>query len=245
MSLLSCLEGVLETIVEGSFRRFFGAPLQPVELARALARAMLAERVVAAASVDVPNCYSAYLNPVEFDRLAPLRATIERETAEYLEREASRHNLRPIGPIRVTLEADPGVPRSTVRAEARFDEGVAAADTILGRTRRFEPLLTPLRSGVRPLIVVDEDGGTLRVDGDRLTIGRSPDNDLVIPDIRVSRHHAVIVSTSEGWTVRDLHSTNGTFVDGEPVTEARIAARVTLSLGGHQLTLFPDRARAE
>ncbi len=242
MSLLSQLENVFETLVEGSFRRFFSAPLQPVEIARALERAMLADRVVGASSVDVPNSYLARVNPLEFERLASLRGTVERDAALHLERRASEQDLHPIGPIQVELVSDPAVPRSTVRAEAHFDERVVTAVQPVEHTRRLEIVPPPKQSarpGTRALVVVDEAGEAIRVDGHPLHIGRGPDNDLVIADIRVSRDHAVIDPIEGGWMIRDLQSTNGTFVDGQRITETRVEGATELSLGGYQLALRP------
>ncbi len=52
-----------------------------------------------------------------------------------------------------------------------------------------------------------------------LSVGRAPDNDIVIPDGDISRHHALVWSTEAGVFLRDLGSANGTFVDGERVHE--------------------------
>ncbi len=241
MSLLSHLETVFETLVEGSFRRIFGAPLQPLEIARALERAMLAKPLVSAGAIDVPNSYVAHLNPEDFERLAALRGTIERDVANHLERRASDLEFRPIGPIRVQLSADPAVPRSTVRAEARFDESLIGAAPSVEHTRRLEvvaPRAVPPAAGPA-LLVVDEAGNTSRVDGEPLRIGRGPDNDLVIADIRVSREHAVIEPVDGGWLIRDLQSTNGTYLDGQRISEARVHAASELSLGGYRLAVRP------
>jgi hypothetical protein len=51
------------------------------------------------------------------------------------------------------------------------------------------------------------------------TIGRSPDNDISIPDPEVSRRHAQIVQRESGYAIVDLGSTNGTFVNDVRVTE--------------------------
>ena len=58
--------------------------------------------------------------------------------------------------------------------------------------------------------------------GDRLTVGRDPSNDVALPDDpTVSRRHAVFEQLPGGWWIRDLGSTNGTFVNGSQVVEER------------------------
>ena len=60
------------------------------------------------------------------------------------------------------------------------------------------------------------------LDGDRLTIGRDTSNDIVLPDdLQVSRHHARLERLAAGWSVSDLDSTNGTFVNGQPLSQPR------------------------
>ena len=54
-----------------------------------------------------------------------------------------------------------------------------------------------------------------------VTIGRSRDCDIVLDDVGISRHHAEIRPGSDGWTVRDLGSTNGVLVNGQPALEAQ------------------------
>jgi hypothetical protein len=54
---------------------------------------------------------------------------------------------------------------------------------------------------------------------DTCTIGRVPDNDIVLANASVSSKHARISRTAEGFTIEDLGSRNGTFVNGEPVKQ--------------------------
>ncbi|GAF49408.1 hypothetical protein RW1_081_00050 [Rhodococcus wratislaviensis NBRC 100605] len=72
----------------------------------------------------------------------------------------------------------------------------------------------------------DEKGEIFSIDGGALRIGRMDDNDLVLEDERVSRHHAVIVDTGASYLIRDLKSSNGIYVAG-----TRIANSVPLSHG--------------
>lgn len=69
-------------------------------------------------------------------------------------------------------------------------------------------------------------------DQDRITIGSAQDNDVVINDSRVSRHHCEIISDAEGYRVVDRDSTNGTFVGKVRVKEAYLRSGTSLSLGG-------------
>jgi pSer/pThr/pTyr-binding forkhead associated (FHA) protein len=59
-------------------------------------------------------------------------------------------------------------------------------------------------------------------EGDRLTIGRHPDNDIVPKDAAVSNHHAVIQRKDEKVILVDKGSKNGTFVNGKKVQSAEL-----------------------
>lgn len=69
-------------------------------------------------------------------------------------------------------------------------------------------------------------GQEFTLDGDELVIGRAADNPVSIPDTSVSRKHAVVRKTADGWAVSDLGSGNGTMLNG-----AAIADETTLNDG--------------
>jgi len=61
-----------------------------------------------------------------------------------------------------------------------------------------------------------------------ITVGRAGNNDIVLRDIEVSKIHAFFEMTSEGWTVRDGNSRNGTFVNENRVpSDAKTVVRST------------------
>jgi hypothetical protein len=66
---------------------------------------------------------------------------------------------------------------------------------------------------------------------DGLRIGRNDDNDVTISDGRVSRHHARVIADGDGFAIEDLHSSNGTFVDGKAVSRARLHAGASIVVG--------------
>ncbi len=70
-----------------------------------------------------------------------------------------------------------------------------------------------------------------------IRIGSAPDNDIVLHDRSVSRHHAELRRTNDGLLLRDLGSTNGTFVGSLRVSEVYLAPETLCLLGHTRLTL--------
>jgi ABC transport system ATP-binding/permease protein len=68
-----------------------------------------------------------------------------------------------------------------------------------------------------------------------ITIGRAVDNDIVIPDILASRHHATLVPTADGVEMQDAGSINGTFVNGTRVKDAPLRDGDVVTIGNVDL----------
>ena len=75
----------------------------------------------------------------------------------------------------------------------------------------------------------------------RITIGRLPENDVVVDDLLVSRHHAVLTRVPDGWSLRDLGSANGTYLNGRRVTEEPAVEGDVIGVGHALLQLSGDR----
>jgi len=75
------------------------------------------------------------------------------------------------------------------------------------------------------------------------TVGRNPTNDIVIHEASVSAFHAEITVDDQGVIVRDLQSTNGTFLDDEPLTEGEIRSGQVIQFGTVTLRLHTDEIR--
>jgi diguanylate cyclase (GGDEF)-like protein len=67
--------------------------------------------------------------------------------------------------------------------------------------------------------------------GREMEIGRRPAADVFVQDSGVSRRHATILAVAEGAVLRDLRSRNGTFVNGRPVSEARVSDGARIQIG--------------
>ena len=77
-------------------------------------------------------------------------------------------------------------------------------------------------------------GATARAPGS-VTIGRATDNDIVIPDVLASRHHATLVPTPNGLEIQDNRSINGTFVNGTRVDQALLHEGDVITIGNVDL----------
>ncbi len=83
------------------------------------------------------------------------------------------------------------------------------------------------------LIVNDASGSQREVEVSQIpfTMGRQSDNDLVLLDSRVSRHHARVIQDPEGYSIEDLGSRHGTFVNGERVNSCVLKSGDQINLG--------------
>ncbi|WP_263350428.1 SpoIIE family protein phosphatase [Acidicapsa acidisoli] len=78
----------------------------------------------------------------------------------------------------------------------------------------------------------DSDGQhNFVLDGASVSIGRSPDRDMVLHETLVSRHHAVITREGDNWTVSDENSTHGTFLNGARIQNAVLKPGDVLQIG--------------
>jgi hypothetical protein len=86
-----------------------------------------------------------------------------------------------------------------------------------------------------PAMLIEDRGGLPGAHhrlGRVTTLGRTPDNKIVVHTKEVSRRHAEIVMAGGGYLVKDLGSPNGTFVNGERITEHRLKEGDKVTLGG-------------
>ena len=83
------------------------------------------------------------------------------------------------------------------------------------------------------LLVRDAGGNEREIELLRtpFTLGRQGDNDLVLLDSRISRHHAQIIQNEQGYFIEDMGSRHGTFVNNERITSAPLKTGDQLSLG--------------
>jgi hypothetical protein len=93
-----------------------------------------------------------------------------------------------------------------------------------------------------PALVVRAGGGrageSFATEGPRTLIGRSPDCDVFLDDVTVSRRHAEIVREGDTHVIRDLGSLNGTFVNRHRIESSALADDDEVQIGKYRMTFL-------
>ena len=229
---LSKLENLAEQLVEGTFARVLRARLQPIEVARYIARAMEDGQVInAQGQVVVPNAYLVYMHPDDFQALESYQDTLRDELTRYVVSLARAADATMPGRPRVFLQASPSVPLRRVRVEARL---ISARQKNIDVTHTQELPMprTPAQPQPGPTFTLYDGHRRMPISEAVITIGRGLENDIILDDVRVSRHHAQLRRRYGQYVLYDLDSTGGTTVNGRPVREAALQPGDVLSLAG-------------
>jgi transcriptional regulator with GAF, ATPase, and Fis domain len=111
--------------------------------------------------------------------------------------------------------------------------------------REATPATVNLRRCKLVIIKGPQRGTEFVIAADVIRVGKAPENDLVIADETVSRVHFEIVRDAKGYLVRDMKSTNGTFLDSAEVKEAYLRAGSVIKAGEVELKFTPFEERIE
>lgn len=226
MDWLEKNEHFWQRLFDSLFRRGEGASLQPVEIAKKLAKKMVAQRTVSINNVYVPNVYLVHLSPKDFQRLSAFETSLARELADYLRKKADDQNFTMVGEPRVELEVEDELAPGELRVHARIEElqqEQSERDALdEGKTLVFPELSDtaklPVQSSYKITVISGPDAGrSFLIRPGKQTLGRQPSCDFVLTDEQVSRRHCQLEESHDRVLLTDLGSRNGTLVNGEKV----------------------------
>jgi len=252
MPPLAAIERFFERLFERPSARLFRTHVQPVQIQRRIERAMETGRRPSADRTVVPNRFVIHLHPDDLAAFTELTVELATGLADEALAFARAHHYSLSDRPRVDLVADPSVQRADIRVDARIEgpptdesppgSGRQAAAVSGGSTDPNDTVVFRLPQATMPrayLEVTDPDGRTRAVEigSGGLTIGRAEDNDLIARDSRVSRHHGQILGRRGTLIYLDLGSTNGSKVNGEPVSEVVLGVGDRLEVGDTTLVL--------
>ena len=242
------LEAFASRLIEGWSARLFGAKLQPVQIAKRLIRAMEAHQTISLSKTFVPNSYVVSLSPSDFEQFAQYRRSLEQDLAEAILGGARDRNYTLLAFPTVEMERDedlaPGDLRVSCALVDASGEEVTPDSKTLGAVAAGHTMVLDREKLLREkprapkASLAFHDGSDRReipVGAEPLAIGRDPQNDIVLDDRRVSRKHAEIRLRLGRYTLYDLQSTNGTYVNGRRVAEMVLSDGDRVAIGGVEL----------
>jgi len=224
--------------------RAYDSTIRPIEMGRRLLGVVDAQ--VAEDTRAIPHAYTVVLHPDDRAAFAEVETELVRELAEVVTQHSERESYRLAEPAVVVLRDDtdakrgsitvlpslvsakqpivPALPNKTDTNEAVVVQPIAAS------------MSTPVAGAITSAIVL-EDGTRHVLETERVTIGRQSGCTITIRDTNVSREHAQLRRRPNGWTIRDLGSTNGTKLNGVRVeSEQMLANGDVIMLGAMKVT---------
>jgi hypothetical protein len=215
VSFLAKIEQFCAAFIERTFAKTFPSDLEPAQIARKLVATMEAQTRDDDGRPHAPGSYAVYVSTADFDRLSEHQAYLEGAWAQLVRDLAARVGVRLDDEAHVVMAPRTRVPLGAIDVE------VAGAPE---KAKNFS---------LRTLEGVPPDGiyaiaGTSR-------IGRSDESEIVLLDPGISRVHAVVEVAAGKAVVRDLDSTNGTFVNGRRVEREQLRDGDELRFGNTRM----------
>ena len=255
MGALAAVERFLERLFEGQSARLFRTRLRPIQVQRRLERTMESSRAREGNRTVVPHRLVVRLAPDDLTALRTTSPGLAATLADGALAFARAHGYTLLDRPTVTLRADariePGSLEVDVAAAPPVDTVEPAAMPRLAaddpsaqsRPQALPPMrpaeatavfTVPRADGPRATlreILPDRTTRSIEIDGRALTIGRAPDNGLVVADARASRHHARIDIRRGSLVLTDLGSTNGYWVNDRRVESVALGEGDRVRIG--------------
>jgi len=209
VGILDSFEKGLERVVNGAFAKAFKSGLQPLEVTAALRRELDTKAaVVARDRILVPNRFTVLLAKADFEAMTKLGPALIDEFTQLVQQHATAQRYAFAGGISIELREDSTVTEGTVRIESQNVKGEVAWNPVLDIGGKRYPLTKA-----------------------RTVIGRGSEADITVDDTGTSRKHVEILWDGTRGQVNDLGSTNGSKLNGQPVTKAPLPADSIIEIG--------------
>jgi hypothetical protein len=226
------------------FSRAFSSGVQPVEIARKLAKEMDAHKTASVQRVYVPNEYTVYLSAEDYTRMKEYESSLEQELSAHLLDHSRRHDYDLLTRPVVELDEDDRLRLGEFGIQTRLvkpppKQGAEPTQGEHGHTMVYSAQQAQKAKKHRPganlvetRAIVSLDDRRYVLDGPTATLGRSKECDCVLADPNISRKHAELRRNSSGdWGIADLGSTNGVKINGRRVSSSRLSPGDEVTLG--------------
>jgi hypothetical protein len=230
----------LERLVEGAFTRLFRRQISVHDLAMKLARSMDdALRYQPGERPLAPDTYIIHLHPEAIQQLESHRAGLRETLGEHLVDLATQSGYRIHSRPTVHLKADDSLGHSSVVIMSHHQRSKTDSTAIMQAIRTPDKQSAPRE----PQFIIN-GSREVPIDKPVMNIGRGTENDIVIDDAYVSRHHLQIRLRSGGYTLFDVDSRGGTTVNNVSVSEHSLQPGDVIRIGNTQLIYTTESSRS-
>lgn len=231
------LEAHLEQIIESAFVNLFGKRINAHDIALRLTRAM-EEGLQPASGGDprplAPDDYVIHLNRQVQQRLLDRHPRLNGLLGEHIVELVHQFGYRLNGEPQIKILAHPDLETTELNVSARH------SDQNLHSTAAMEHIQLPLvQKPVNPVLIVNQSQ-TIPLGLDVVNIGRHQDNQIIIDDPYVSRHHAQLRLRFGAYMLFDLPGQTETFVNNIPIRACRLRSGDVIRLGRSQIIYLED-----
>ena len=199
------------------FARAYGSAIRPLNLGRELLG--LIDSMDKSSPIN-PD-FVVNLNATDYEAFADIEKHLLRELAEAATQFAERNDLRHQEPISVILRVDDAIKVGSFSITNEIEREIM---TDAGAVAKVSDVAEPINSSPRLVeaALVLQNGERITLDTDSLKIGRQASCRVVFNDSNVSREHAQLRRSADGWKLLDLGSTNGTKINGVKIAEEQL-----------------------
>lgn len=209
MGILDNFEKGLERVVNGAFAGSSKSGLQPLDVTAALRSELDTKAVVVSRDrILVPNQFIVRMSENDYARMNAHGPALIDEFTQLVQQHATAQHYAFAGGISITLQQDTGVRDGRVRIDSVNVKGEVA--------------WTP---------VLDIGGKRYPITKGRTIIGRGSEADVTVDDTGTSRKHVEILWDGTRGQVNDLGSTNGSKLNGQPLSKAPLPPDSVIEIG--------------
>lgn len=225
------LESQLQALIEGAFARLFGRAVRARDLAILLRRTMEDSAVQGRA----PDSYQISLNPDTLKPFVGQYPDLPARFAALIVEFSGQAGYQLHGRPQVELLADEQLAGHEVFITASHSLEVES------QTTAMQPAtVVPPSPPLRPTLHIIKETKAVPLTQSLINIGRESNNDIVIRDARVSRHHLQLRKRFGAYTLFDVNSRGGTLVNDTAVREHRLQDGDVIRIG-HTRLVYTDK----
>ncbi|MCA9912942.1 MAG: DUF3662 domain-containing protein [Anaerolineae bacterium] len=238
---LARLEAHLEQLVEGAFAHIFGKTIRAQDIVLELARSLQANiRPSKSNRPEAPDSYTIFLHPDAHQTLLQQQPALPEVLSEYVVELAEQAGCKLVNTPVVVIQPDATITNPQFIIQAEHSGRQRSTTALMERVALGNDHLRPNN----PQLVINGER-SIQLESNLINIGRSRDNEIILDDSTVSRHHLQLRLRQGRYILFDTQSHSGTFVNNVAVKQHTLQNSDVIRVGGTQIVYLEDTLLGE